>query len=126
MPGLSVLWSFGFLRSLTSHCWISSEAKQLTNRYLSSGDWRRSAGSLPTSHSLRAVYLPASSPSHTHRELSRAQLVKPWLAPSFRDQRHSSGAPPVFSVASTSYFRKSQINSSLPKRLKSISASGFL
>src|SRR5262249_27170887 len=36
-PGLRVLCSFGFFRSLTSHCWTSSDAKQLTNRYLSSG-----------------------------------------------------------------------------------------
>src|SRR5262245_39484469 len=126
MPGLSVLCSFGFFKSLTSHCWISSDAKQLTKRYLSSGDWRRSAGSLPTSQSLRAVYLPALSPSQTQRELSSAQFVKPWLAPSLRDQRHSSGAAPVFSVARTSRLRKSQIKISPPNFLKSISASGFL
>src|SRR5262249_59926225 len=66
-PGLSVLCSFGFLRSLTSHCWISSDAKQLTKRYLSSGDWRRSAGGLAASPSLRgggfSGFFPSPNPS---------------------------------------------------------------
>src|SRR5262249_16432278 len=38
-PGATVLVSFGFFRSLTSHCWISFEPKQLTYRKRSSGDW---------------------------------------------------------------------------------------
>src|SRR6516225_3891982 len=98
-PGLTLLVSRGFLRSLTSHCWISLPPKQLTYRKRSSGDCRRSAGSLPVSQNLRAVYLPSASPSQSQMDLSRAQLVKPWLAPSLSDQRHSSGAAPVLTLA---------------------------
>src|SRR5436309_9985150 len=94
-PGFRVLKSFGFFRSLTSHCWISSDMKQLTNKYLSSGDCRRSAGSLPVLHSIRVVNLSSASPSHTQMESSRAQLVKPCFATGLSDQRHSSGAVPV-------------------------------
>ena len=77
-PGLMVLCSRGFFRSLTSHCWISSEPKQLTYRKRSSGDWRRSAGSLAVSHSLRAVYVAVGAvPSQSQIASARAQFVKP-------------------------------------------------
>ena len=117
-PGLILLASFGFFRSLTSQLLnlVADEAARRTGSGRPATDAGRPAACLP-SHSLRVVYLPSSAPlPHPDRIVQGAEgeaVVGPF---SFRV---TSGTPgerrPVVSFCSILRSRKSQMSRSLPK-----------